>query len=214
MTDLLANPKLRPELQTFLAIEGRERLYACWDRIWVPTPSTKEAFLALQDCMASAPSSKPRGLVITGDADTGKSRTMKAFLDKYPPTLNPETEYAQHPVIYLLAPDNPSRTAVLKKILEALGHPHRAPSVTLCFRCGESLCAPSIAASCHDHLAWILEQERILDRGWAMLAGEPIRAHIYFAIVRQIAALLVNGPRAPALRAVVADNLGGDFCNA
>lgn len=43
-----------------------------------------------------------------------------------------------------------------------------------------------------------------------MLAGEPIRAHIYFAIVRQIAALLVNGPRAPALRAVVADNLGGD----
>lgn len=123
MTDVLANPKLRPELQTFLAIEGRERLYACWDRIWVPTPSTKEAFLALQDCMASAPSSKPRGLIITGDADTGKSRTMKAFLDKYPPTLNPETEYAQHPVIYLLAPDNPSRTAVLKKILEALGHP-------------------------------------------------------------------------------------------
>lgn len=24
MTDVLANPKLRPELQTFLAIEGRE----------------------------------------------------------------------------------------------------------------------------------------------------------------------------------------------
>ncbi len=89
-------------------------------------------------------------------------------------------------------------------------HPHRAPSLTECYRCGESLCKPSVTVTCHDHLAWILEQERTLARGWAMLAGEPIRAHIYFAIVRQIAALLVNGPRAPAFRAVVAGNFGGD----
>ena len=43
------NPTLRPEIQEYLAIDVRERLYACWDRIWIPTPSTKEAFLALQE---------------------------------------------------------------------------------------------------------------------------------------------------------------------
>lgn len=118
-----ANRKLRPEMQEFLDIDGRERLYACWDRIWIPTPSSAEAFLALQDCMNAAPSTKPRGLIITGDADTGKSRTMKAFRDKHPPEVNRETEYAEHPVIYITAPDAPSRTAVLKKILDELGHP-------------------------------------------------------------------------------------------
>ncbi len=118
-----ANEKLRPEMQEFLSINGRERLYACWDRIWIPTPSADEAFLALQDCMNAAPSTKPRGLIITGDADTGKSRTMTAFRDKHLPKVNRETEYAEHPVIYITAPDNPSRTAVLKKILDELGHP-------------------------------------------------------------------------------------------
>ena len=123
MSAHITNEKLRPEMQEFLEIDGRERLYACWDRIWIPTPSTREAFVALQDCMNSAPSTKPRGLIITGEADTGKSRTMVAFRESNEPKLNPETEYAEHPVIYLTAPDNPSRTAVLKKILEALGHP-------------------------------------------------------------------------------------------
>lgn len=118
-----ANGKLRPEMQEFLDIDGRERLYACWDRIWIPTPSSDDAFLALQDCMNAAPSTKPRGLIITGDADTGKSRTMTAFRDKHLPKVNPETEYAEHPAIYITAPNKPSETAVLKKILDELGHP-------------------------------------------------------------------------------------------
>src|SRR5215475_1118869 len=91
------NGKLRDEMREFLDIGGRDRLYACWDRIWIPTPSSEDAFLALQDCMNAAPSTKPRGLIITGDADTGKSRTMTAFRDKHPPKVNPNTEYAEHP---------------------------------------------------------------------------------------------------------------------
>ena len=79
MSDTYDNPTLRPEMQEFLDIEGRGRLGQCWNRVWVPTPSTKDAFVALQDCMNAAPSTKPRGLIITGDADTGKSRTMTAF---------------------------------------------------------------------------------------------------------------------------------------
>ena len=125
MNNTYDNPKLRPEMQEFLDIEGRGRLGECWDRVWVPTPSTKEAFIELQDCMNAAPSTKPRGLIITGEADTGKSRTMKAFRDLHQPRMDSESEYAEHPVIYLTAPDNPDPVIVLKKILAELGHPLR-----------------------------------------------------------------------------------------
>lgn len=119
------NPTLRPEMLEFLEIEGRDRLYRCWDRVWIPTPSSKETFQAMQDCMNAAPSTKPRGLIITGSADTGKSRTMTAFRDLHPPRLNVQSEYAEHPVIYITAPDNPDPVIVLKKLLVELGHPLR-----------------------------------------------------------------------------------------
>lgn len=123
MTGPYENPTLRPEMQEFLNIEGRARLYDCWDRVWIPTPSTKEAFLALQDCMNAAPSTKPRGLIITGEPDTGKSRAMTAFRDLHQPCIDPDSEYARHPVIYMTAPDVPDPVIVLKKILTELGHP-------------------------------------------------------------------------------------------
>lgn len=125
MSDHYDNPTLRPEMQEFLDVDGRERLYRCWDRVWIPTPSTKEAFLAMQDCMNAAPSTKPRGLIISGDADTGKSRTMTAFRDLNQPRIDLESEYAEHPVIYMTAPDNPDPVILLKKILIELGHPLR-----------------------------------------------------------------------------------------
>lgn len=125
MSSMYDNPALRPEMQEFLDIEGRDRLYQSWNRIWIPTPSTKETFLALQDCMKAAPSTKPRGLIITGDADTGKSRTMTAFRDLHQPRIDPESEYAEHPVIYMTAPDVPDPLIVLKKILNEIGHPLR-----------------------------------------------------------------------------------------
>ncbi len=125
MTETYENTLLRPEMQQFLRIEGRDRLYRCWDRVWIPTPSTKDAFVALQDCMNSAPSSKPRGLIITGDSDTGKSRTMMAFRDLHQPRIDPDSEYAEHPVIYMRAPDVPDPVIVLKKILTEIGHPLR-----------------------------------------------------------------------------------------
>lgn len=117
------NPRLRPVMREFLEIEGRDRLYRCWDRVFVQTDDTKAAFVALEDCMKAAPNTKPRGVVIVGDSDTGKSRTMTAFRDAHPPTANPEHEYADHPVLYIKAPDDPNPVVFLKKLLEELGFP-------------------------------------------------------------------------------------------
>ena len=110
-------------IRPFLEIEGRRRLHDCWDRIWVPTPSTKEAFIALSDCLNAPSSTKPRGLVITGDSDSGKSRTLTAFRARHKPDIAPGAEYAEFPVVLIQAPDKPSRTAVFKSILAELGHP-------------------------------------------------------------------------------------------
>lgn len=117
------NQKLRPVMQEFLDIEGRQRLYACWDRVFVQTDDTRAAFLALQDCMNAAPNTKPRGVVIVGDSDTGKSRTMTAFRDRHLPEPNPDTEYAEHPVLYIKAPDDPNPVTFLKKLLDVMNYP-------------------------------------------------------------------------------------------
>lgn len=114
---------LRSEMRKYLHIEGRRRLDDSWEEIWIPTASTREAFKELEDCMKAARSTKPLGLVITGEADTGKSRTMKAFRDEHKPKTNPESEFAEFPAVYINSPDKPNRTEVYKKILAEIGHP-------------------------------------------------------------------------------------------
>ncbi len=123
MTGPYENPKLRPAMQEFLEIDGRQRLYQCWDRVFVHTDDTKAAFVGIQDCMNAAPSTKPRGLVIVGDPDTGKSRAMTAFRDANKPQPDPESQYAEHPVLYIKAPDDPNPVVFLKHLLDELGYP-------------------------------------------------------------------------------------------
>jgi hypothetical protein len=89
-------------------------------------------------------------------------------------------------------------------------HPHRSPTLTTCFRCGESLCTPSSPTEHNDLLIWQGKLEQSLEQGWSILAGEPLYSHLMLAIVRQIAALLVNGPRAADFRKAAARTLGGD----
>lgn len=89
-------------------------------------------------------------------------------------------------------------------------HPHRSPTMRHCFKCGHSLCIPTASAERHDHIAWQASLERGLTQGWISLGTEFERSHVVFAIVRQIATLLVNGRRAQALRDATAQTLGGD----
>lgn len=124
MTDpFINNPVLRPEMQEFLEIDGQARLTECWERVWVPTPSTKTAFQLMQECLNAPPSGKPEGLVITGESDTGKSSTLVEFRLKFPKSINPDCEFAEHPVIYIRAPTTPDITSVYKSILTEIGFP-------------------------------------------------------------------------------------------
>jgi hypothetical protein len=88
-------------------------------------------------------------------------------------------------------------------------HPHRALSLRHCYRCGGDLAHQPVAAP-----PSLLEQQRefetALATGWATLAGQPLYAQLYFCVVRQISALLVNGRRTQALRDAVASRFGGD----
>lgn len=89
-------------------------------------------------------------------------------------------------------------------------HQHAAASATHCFKCGCSLCERGATVTRHDHVAWQKSMEAGLERGWVSFEGEHHRSHVGFAIVRQVAALLVNGRYAPALRRVTARDWGGD----
>lgn len=89
-------------------------------------------------------------------------------------------------------------------------HQHAAASPRHCAACGSDLCMSTAPVARHDHLDWQANLEAGLTRGWIMLEGEPARAHVVFAIVRQVAALLVNGKRAERLRSEAARAWGGD----
>jgi hypothetical protein len=111
------------EMRSFLSIEGEGRLNACWEKIFIPTPYSKEVFKALKSRVDRPPSTKPSGLVITGEADSGKSRTLTQFRDENPAVVDEESEYARFPALYLLAPDEPDRVVIYKAILELMGQP-------------------------------------------------------------------------------------------
>ena len=89
-------------------------------------------------------------------------------------------------------------------------HQHAAASPRHCSACGAGLCVPTPSLARHDHIAWQALLEAGFYRGWIMLGSEPTRAHVVFAIARQIAALLVNGKRADRLRDEAARAWGGD----
>ena len=89
-------------------------------------------------------------------------------------------------------------------------HQHSAPSPGNCSACGCNLAVPTASVARYDHIGWQAHLEAGLDRGWIMLGDEPTRAHVVFAIVRQVAALLVNGKRAHRFREEAARAWGGD----
>jgi len=90
-------------------------------------------------------------------------------------------------------------------------HPHRAPSLRHCYSCGKSLAGgiPEFVQSCS-----IIEQQRhfesVVQQGGTILNGRPIHSLLYFMLIRQIAALLVNGPPAQAFRTAITELFGGD----
>ncbi len=114
---------VRPAMREFLAIDGPERLWACWERIWISTPSTRQAFAALETCMNGPATTKPRGLTIVGESDTGKSRIFKAFQDAHPAVKAPGREYATIPAIYIKTVSTPDPVSFCKDVLAEIGHP-------------------------------------------------------------------------------------------
>lgn len=88
-------------------------------------------------------------------------------------------------------------------------HLHEMESLADCYRCGQDIrrttqpAAPAI-------LQWQRRAEAAIDAGWARLGGEFVHSAVWFAVARQIAALLVNGKRAPDFRSEAARLFGGD----
>lgn len=110
-------------MRKYLAIEGRWRIEECWQDIWIPTDPVRNIFSELEDRVRASDDTKPRGLVVLGESDTGKSRTLKMFRQRHEPVIEIENEYTHFPVVLIDAPSKISRTAVMHSILEELQAP-------------------------------------------------------------------------------------------
>lgn len=62
----------------------------------------------------------------------------------------------------------------------------------------------------HTVLAWQMRAEAAAEMGWVQLGDDFVPSPIWFAVTRQIAALLVNGPKAADFRSAAASLYGGD----
>jgi len=114
---------VHPSMRDLLSINGRGRMDDWPGRVWVHTVQTRSLFTCLNDCVNAGESSKPSGVIVYGDPDTGKSHALARFRADHPPKLDAESGYLQTPVVSLVAADLPSRTIILKDILKQLGRP-------------------------------------------------------------------------------------------
>lgn len=91
--------------------------------------------------------------------------------------------------------------------------PLKVPNLCFCWRCTADLRRAPVIPVRARFAAWQADLDASLVRGWGMLGGEPIRSNFLFAIIRQLAALLVNGKRADRLRSVIGDHFGVDLAS-
>ena len=88
-------------------------------------------------------------------------------------------------------------------------HPLTAAAPWQCSNCDGDIRIPTEPTT-HQTLAWQRKAEAALQAGWIQLSGEAVTSTTWFAIARQVAALLVNGPRSADFRSSTAELYGGD----
>lgn len=88
-------------------------------------------------------------------------------------------------------------------------HPLEMVEPWRCHRCAEDMRLPTRPAM-HALLIWQRRAEAALETGWIRLGDEFVAPAIWFMVARQIAALLVNGPKSAAFRSAAASLHGGD----
>lgn len=80
---------------------------------------------------------------------------------------------------------------------------HRSISIRYCYNCNSDLAAaPKISVPDEAILQQLMFENAVIN-GWTTLGGRKIYSNLYFLVVRQIASLLVNGPRSSQFRAAV-----------
>ena len=88
-------------------------------------------------------------------------------------------------------------------------HPLESIEAWRCHRCAMDMRTETPSAQMTT-FHWQRRVERGLEVGWTDLGGEFVSSTVWFMIARQVAALLVNGPKAQAFRTTSASLYGGD----
>jgi|TARA_R100000501_G_scaffold13654_1_gene24857 hypothetical protein len=101
------------------------RVNKVWESLFVATPQTKELHSILQEMKTRPDTLKPRGLVVHGDTDVGKSWTLDRFVRIHPPRPNAESEWSDYDAIRIDTPADYSWSRTCHNILDALNWPNQ-----------------------------------------------------------------------------------------
>lgn len=103
-----------------------DRILTIRQDTWIELSYAKELLAELELLLALGKQTRPRNLLIVGDANSGKSTIFEQFRKRHPINIDPEVEIGSAPVVCVDCPDTPDRDALCTWLLEAIFAPYRA----------------------------------------------------------------------------------------
>jgi type II secretory pathway predicted ATPase ExeA len=114
--------KVAAELINRLDDQGRIKFIK--QKKWIGYPQAKRVLDRLDVLRDSERSERAVGMLVVGESNNGKSRTLKHFLKQNPPYLGEDNEL-KIPVLYVESPPEPNEKRFYEEILDALCAPSR-----------------------------------------------------------------------------------------
>jgi len=105
-----------------------ERFRRIWKPCWIDYPMASEGLARLDRLYRLPKSHRPKGALIVGDPNMGKTSLVREFQRAKNPKIDPKEELTRVPVVYIQSPPTADGAGIYTAILRALNAPFRAGS--------------------------------------------------------------------------------------
>jgi len=124
MGDTVTNKNLAPQLQKYLSLSDKERIVFIQKDKWIDYPDAKNILQKIEDIFNSPPSIRPKGMLIYGMSNNGKTAILKKFYRAHLPGeyTDEDGDIINHmPVVYVVAPPSSEESRMYSEILSCMG---------------------------------------------------------------------------------------------
>lgn len=124
MSESITNNNLAPQLHKYLQVRDEERIEFIQQDKWIDYPEANKILQKIEDIFNAPPSIRPKGMLIYGASNNGKTAILKKFYRKYPPGeyIDEDGDVIHSmPVLYVMAPPSSEESRMYDEILLGMG---------------------------------------------------------------------------------------------